>query len=216
MDNLNTPEFWDTQFKLEYKAWTNNQQSHVRWLPTKFLNVMAEMPEPILGAPLKVLDIGCGLGHFCRYLSARCPWGYLTYGTDFSPYAVAKAAEWDDLSDYRVAEVYTQPYPDHYFDVVSAQDVIEHLSDVPAFLKELDRLLKPGGTILIATPERKADGTFHSEEHVQEFTRNGLINLFKEMCAEHFFTAAYVQVEPDGSGALYDPTIYYAGRKHGA
>lgn len=210
MVNLNTPEFWDTEFKIEYDAWKAGQYDKTRFLPIKFLNVTAHFP---VGG--KILDIGCGLGHFCRYLQAKAPFAYETFGTDFSPFAIHVADQLDSTGSYAVTEPlsYRQPFPDHYFDAVVAMDVIEHLSDVSAFITELDRLTKPGGAIVITTPEKQASGELHSHEHVQEFTANGLANLFRDVCGEHGFVTPLIMVDPSSGYVHIDPTIYYTGTK---
>lgn len=53
-----------------------------------------------------------------------------------------------DLNDTRL------PYGDHFFDVVFASHVIEHLSDIDFCMREMDRVLKPGGLLLVATPTK--------------------------------------------------------------
>lgn len=61
------------------------------------------------------------------------------------------------------------PYPEEKFDVVLASHVIEHLSDIDFCLKELNRVLKKGGLILVATPTKppgvaKLIEIFHNQQ----------------------------------------------------
>jgi SAM-dependent methyltransferase len=79
-----------------------------------------------------VLDYGCGSGHFVRYLLEQ---GYRCAG--FDPY--------NPRHDDPV--VLQQP-----FDLVTSQDVIEHVDDPAAFLASLMALVAPGGRLVIGTP----------------------------------------------------------------
>lgn len=209
MENLNTPAFWDKCFKEEYDAWRAGDYQKVRWEPFKFVSISTILPKPA-GKITTVLDIGCGLGHLCRYLSAQDPL-YIVSGTDFSPFAVETASR-VCRGLFKEADAIKQPFDDRSFDAVIAADVIEHLSDIPAFLSEVQRVIKPGGTVIITTPERKASGEKWSEEHVTEFTKNGLINTMKQICDEHTFALPITVVQRDSGSSFTDPSIYYAGK----
>lgn len=79
-----------------------------------------------------LLDYGCGSGTFVRYLRAQ---GAFARGYD--PYHKS----WDDN---RVLEA--------EYDVVTAYDVIEHVDDPESFLRERCRQVRPGGMLVIVTP----------------------------------------------------------------
>lgn len=59
------------------------------------------------------------------------------------------------LDEGRVGVGETIPWPDGVFDVVTADNVLEHLDDPAAVLREIARVLKPGGTFLAKTPNRR-------------------------------------------------------------
>lgn len=95
----------------------------------------------------KVLDIGCGNGHLIKRLAKM---GWEVEGMDFDPKAVeycksqglnAKAGDFFDLN-----------YPSNYYDAVTLSHVIEHVPDPLKTLKEIHRILKPGGRVHMATP----------------------------------------------------------------
>lgn len=206
MKNINTPKFWDKDFKDEFTGKTPS-----RWLPMKFYNLTSTFP-----SEGSVLIVGCGLGHLDRYIHAWRPYKYETVGTDFSEYAItqSKLAALDILdATFFKADALNQPVKDGSMDVVVAADIIEHLSDVEGFVKELARVTKPGGLIIISTPERLPSGEMHSPEHVQEFSRNSLMNLFRDVCVEHTFTPSTHVYDIETGGVLFDDTIFYTGKR---
>lgn len=97
--------------------------------------------------PLDVLDAGCGggatLGHLrARYGRAR--------GLELSKEAVAYARERD--RDVTRGSIEAMPFEEESFDLALALDVIEHLPDDRPALRELRRVLKPGGRLLVTVP----------------------------------------------------------------
>lgn len=96
----------------------------------------------------KILEVGCADGSFLKILKDD---GYDTYGIDVALKAVAKAQKYN--INARQANVEKGiPFDDNYFSVIIAAEVIEHLYDTDKFLKELYRAVKPGGWLLISTP----------------------------------------------------------------
>ncbi len=100
-----------------------------------------------------ILEVGSGLGYLTFALNKN---GYKAMGLDICDAAVFKARQLygesyirADLADYAEA------HPGE-FDLVIATEVIEHLPDIPAFLQACLRLVKPGGTLLVTTPNREA------------------------------------------------------------
>ncbi|MFC3096484.1 class I SAM-dependent methyltransferase [Alteraurantiacibacter palmitatis] len=103
---------------------------------------------------LRLLDIGCSNGLF---LDEARKAGYDAHGAELSPETSAFARTHFGLpvhsGDWRDAG-----YADGSFDVVTLFDVIEHLTDPMTELREVRRLLKPGGLLLQSTPD--IDGLF--------------------------------------------------------
>ncbi len=103
----------------------------------------------------RVLDLGCGSGYGTSMLRdvARS-----AVGVDVSPEAVAHAGERygrDGLSFRTIDPARPLPFDDASFDLVTSFQVIEHVEDVDAYLAEARRVLAPGGTFIVVTPDRR-------------------------------------------------------------
>jgi SAM-dependent methyltransferase len=102
------------------------------------------------------LDAGCGDG---RYLAAMAPWPNRparVAATDISEriLEVAKAAAGFPVETPR-ANLEALPFPDASFDLVLCTQVIEHLLDPALGLRELARVLQPGGRAIVTTDHRR-------------------------------------------------------------
>jgi len=94
-----------------------------------------------------LLDGGCAAGMFVKMASER---GFKATGCDYSSSALDYAKEIFGLDLIR-AEVQDLPVPDESFDMVTLLHVFEHFSDPIKALREIRRVLKPGGHLLIET-----------------------------------------------------------------
>jgi methionine biosynthesis protein MetW len=109
--------------------------------------------EPDPGATL--LDLGCGNGDFTLKIAARVG-ASRVYGVDISAENVARArAGGIDCRQSNLDEV-GELFSDEAFDIVCANQVLEHLSDTDKLPGEIYRLLKPDGYAVIATPNLAA------------------------------------------------------------
>jgi SAM-dependent methyltransferase len=115
----------------------------------------------------RVLDLGCGAGQFTRELAAA---GARPVGVEVAEAALERArASAPDL-DFRLAPIDGPlPLPDASFDVVWASEVIEHVSDTATWLSEINRVLAPGGRLLLSTPSHgRLRVALHGVEHFSE------------------------------------------------
>jgi SAM-dependent methyltransferase len=84
-------------------------------------------------------------------LKAASPY-YECFGLDVSDYAASVAREEYGMN-VQVGDIGHAPFPDAHFDVVVLWDIIEHLIAPVDALREVNRLLKPGGHVLISTDD---------------------------------------------------------------
>lgn len=178
--NLNTPEFWDEEFEEEWKVFKAEGLHYYRWDALRFELIGVQVP--FKG---KLLDIGCGLGNFCRYIKARNP-ELEVWGVDFSPKGIKYAKELAERSgvkvDYMMGDAFKLPFEDSSFDIAVAMDIIEHLSAPNKFIEETKRVLKPEGKVLFTTPWKGLlnKGEMASKEHVNEWTPQEFSRLLKK------------------------------------
>ncbi len=119
------------------------------------------MIEPVLdaaaaaGASLRILDIGCGDGEATAELARRAH-GHTVIGADWSRQALDRARR-HGLTLVRAGlEDPGLPFASHSLDVAVLSEVIEHLVDTDAALDEIVRVLRPGGSLLLSTPNLAA------------------------------------------------------------
>jgi ubiquinone/menaquinone biosynthesis C-methylase UbiE len=97
--------------------------------------------------PLKILDVGCGTGANLEMLSQ---FGQAE-GLDVSGEALSFCRA-RGLENVKQGEAEALPFEDSSFDLVTGLDVVEHLDDDLAGLKEMRRVLRPGGHALVFVP----------------------------------------------------------------
>jgi demethylmenaquinone methyltransferase/2-methoxy-6-polyprenyl-1,4-benzoquinol methylase len=108
-----------------------------------------------LGDGGRALDIGTGTGDFALGLLARSPWSATVTGVDISVgmlrVAERRAAKAGVGARYErlVASVESLPFADDTFDVALAGFVIRNVGDIPRGLREMRRVLRPGGRAVI-------------------------------------------------------------------
>ena len=147
-----------------------------------------------IGKDKKVLDVGCYNGFYSKIFLDN---GNVVYGIDASQDAVNEANVLGIKAVVGNLES-VFPYSNHYYDVIHAGEVIEHLYDTDIFIAECNRVLKIGGKVIITTPNTlslprrilylfgfgrffEASNTFSTEEksvgHIRFFTKNLLKNF---------------------------------------
>jgi SAM-dependent methyltransferase len=135
-------EFYAEYFKIEDKHWWFIGRRQI------FLQIL----DKYLGRrgsarTRRVLDVGCGtgtmIGHLARYGQAE--------GIDMDAAAVAFCHQRGVTAVQQVTGL-PLPFADGTFDLVTALDVLEHIDDDRAMLRELYRILRPGGFFLLSVP----------------------------------------------------------------
>lgn len=127
-----------------------------------------------------VLDAGCGEGYGLAMLAEAG--ASRVVGADLDAPTVAHVAARYAAADPRIvihrAELMQLPLADNEIDLTVSLQVIEHLHDIPGYLASLRRVTRPGGRILIGTPNRltftPGSDTPVNPFHTREFTASEL------------------------------------------
>jgi len=130
-----------------------------------------------------LLDIGCGEGFFLFNASKA---GYVTKGIELSQYAAEYAKKEFGL-DVEAKPLEEQQLPENHFDVVTLWVVLEHVPYPLVILKEVHRILKPGGLLTVSTPdvESMPARILHKRwweirrVHINQFTTKTLMNILR-------------------------------------
>jgi SAM-dependent methyltransferase len=142
-------------------------------LSSRYSSVLKRIPI----ASRNVLDIGCGDGFLACSIAKAFPGARVT-GIDSEEqgirFAKLKAKE-KGLTNVEFSQNLSAglPYPNGSFDVVIMTDVIEHLPDAIAMLKEIRRITQSGGVVIVTTPNRQ-EGAKWDHRHHYEYTGDEL------------------------------------------
>ncbi|MCK5776340.1 MAG: class I SAM-dependent methyltransferase, partial [Bacteroidales bacterium] len=129
----------------------------------------------------KVLEIGCGEGYGMSILAPKST-KYLAidkYKTTIDPTL-------PDFKKIKFKQMTIPPFigiEDSSFDYVVSFQVIEHIEEDDFFSREIFRVLKPGGKLILTTPNIKMSLT-RNPWHIREYTRHGLSNVLKSVFPE--------------------------------
>jgi SAM-dependent methyltransferase len=150
------PAEYEAMYRLEDRLW---------WYTGMRRITAAALGERLSGAagPLRILDAGCGTGGNLAWLTrvwgrsggrgAGPQAGWPAWGVDLSPLATAYCRR-RGLTGVSRASVLELPFAEGTFDLVTSFDVIYHLgvADDVAALREMRRVLRPGGALFVRVP----------------------------------------------------------------
>jgi SAM-dependent methyltransferase len=186
-------------------SWARYAMTFLPSIRLRFDRMARHLPIERRGA--RILDVGCGNGAFVRDATS---WGWNAEGLDPDPNAAAFGRQFG----VRIVTggLQQNKYPDQFFAGVTLDHSIEHLHSPIAALREVYRILEPGGAIWIATPNLNSigHGWFDADwigldppRHLILFTQDALISAlrltgFEEIerkrvpfAARFYFTSSY-------------------------
>jgi ubiquinone/menaquinone biosynthesis C-methylase UbiE len=126
-----------------YRAWIIQQKDNRQRMWKKRLRNLEKVIQRG-----HLLDVGCGDGSF---LSLAKQHGWVVDGTEYSGHAAISAGERIGIHVFQ-GELTAARYPGESFDVVTMWHVLEHVTDPGACLREIHRILKPTGLLVLAVP----------------------------------------------------------------
>lgn len=173
-------------------------------------NCKAELAYLARLEPGRILDVGCGVGYLLSALDRR----WERHGTEVSTFAARQASEHGKI---HLGALEAAGYPASHFDVVVLYHVIEHMTEPVGALREAYRILKPGGHMVVGTPDfdgacaRRFGENFrmlHDKTHTSLFSCESLRRLLLDtgLCVEQvdfpFFDTQHFT--PDNLNKLFD------------
>jgi len=127
----------------------------------------------------KIADVGCGNGYFARVLARK---GCLVWGIDIDSISIKNATKYnkDENCFFTVGSAMGMPYRSTYFDKVISVCCLEHITDDEEALREIYRVLKPGGTLVLS---------------VDAYNSRWIQGDFKQQCKKAFSIERFYDID---------------------
>jgi SAM-dependent methyltransferase len=158
--------------ELEYELQTHRAEDRHWWYQGRRRVLEQAIARLGLPAQASILDAGCGSG---RNMVELAHHGIVT-GVELSSTSVQLARE-REAGEVLEGSVMDMPLDDDSFDLTVSLDVIEHLEDDVGALRELRRVTKPGGALLVTVPAYQWLWSGHDEinHHHRRYNRRTLL-----------------------------------------
>ena len=127
----------------------------------------------------RLLDVGCGSGALPQFMQQL---GWRAEGVDFDPQAARNAAA--KGVQVHVGELAAQRFPEGAFDAVTMSHFIEHVREPLSLLRECHRILKPGGQLVVVTPNNASLGHHIYKENWRGLEPPRHLHLFNLACLD--------------------------------
>jgi 2-polyprenyl-3-methyl-5-hydroxy-6-metoxy-1,4-benzoquinol methylase len=180
-----------------------NRGIQCKWHHHKFRRIVQE-----IGSVSKHLDFGCGPGTLIHLL----PSGISAVGVDIAATQVSYAERNYGSPEKQFIQIESSqlPFPDETFDSISCIEVVEHLELklTRAILAEFIRVLKPGGKLIVTTPNygslwplieimvNRLSDVSYEEQHIAKFRRPNLDTLLKEAGFSQVTVGTFMSMSP--------------------
>lgn len=135
-----------------------------------------------LGAVGQVLDLGCGTGEGSAFLSQDTHLHLIAVDFSFEAVHAARSLYSHSPVQWMNMDGQCLSFKDAAFDAVVSIEVIEHIPDPAAYLKEIRRVLRPEGYVMFSTPNKLRSSPTPGSmwpEHLREFTPDELRDLLQ-------------------------------------
>jgi len=194
-------EFWDARPVITGEMATWKDLFKLFFFPKKFLLyrfITKAVKHKSTGAHVRILDVGCGTG--ASVIEMKKLWGkrvevvgvdVIAMQIDVARKRVKEYGVWAEFQHYDGKRL---PFEDESFDVVYTSDVLGHVRDVPAWLDELYRVLRPGGRLAMFSESKLGKHAWirncllkrglnidpHAEFHISLYSKHELRALLYE------------------------------------
>jgi ubiquinone/menaquinone biosynthesis C-methylase UbiE len=182
-------EWTDEKVKRFWDFYNNYPAFEDHWFSKAFGSAIVKFIQKFIPLRGNVLDYGIGKGHLAPHVLDNKKINL--YAIDFSAETVNNInKQFQGIENFKgcsLVQGFPSPFPENNFDVVMLIEAIEHLTDdyLNPTLKEAQRILKPGGVLVITTPNNEdlksrnvmcpdCGCVFHRVQHVRSFTASAL------------------------------------------
>lgn len=201
INDMGNKNIWDSLY-------SQNGSWQLDWFGAK---AYAEYKKWINKHDKKILDAGFGSGRFCIALTKDFQESEI-YGVDISPKLVNNAKKLAyklgiTNVHFKIDNIFNLSFQDKYFDVVFNEGVIEHFKNYEDVFKEMYRVTKDGGTIIVGVPNwynfphtvrkwyiRRSKGNYEYG-YEKSFKHRELINMFERYDMKHIEMTGYYSTQ---------------------
>jgi len=142
----------EQEVKNRFGNWDNQLSRRQQSVFDMVKKVVCELERQVF----KYADIGCYFGYFTRKVAESFP-HFQCYGIDYFTDNIRIAHLLNESGvKYLEMSVYDLDFPDEYFDLITFQEVIEHIDRPVDAVREMNRVLKIGGYLIVSTPNAVA------------------------------------------------------------
>ena len=150
-----------------------NHQKDIKYI-TSYLNKFSGK---------NILDVGCGLGYLLSSLNKKK--NHL-YGCEVDNYCLESASKYGTI---KIGEFENIHYKKNFFDIIICHHVIEHVKNPKKFIKEIKKILKKNGILIIATPDFNSGAAnlfkdkyrlLHDKTHISLFTSDSMHRFLRD------------------------------------
>ena len=174
------------------------------WREANYLRYMTLRNTP----PGKLLDVGCGGG---RFMNRMARMGWEVEGIDFDEKTTEKITRRYGMKTY-TGDLVSCGFPDASYDAITMSHTIEHLFDPDKTLKECMRILKPGGRLVITTPNVEGIAATLFGRFWRGWEPPRHLHLFSVMTLRNFLLKGGFEISEIRSSSAGAAGVYRASR----
>lgn len=181
---------WAVKFFLDalyYKNAAEFEATSVHFLSQigkddgRYQLILQELNSLCKNEGIKVLDVGCGKGRYLKNLTTDLPDNQY-YAVDLSERVMTFFEA--GLAEKKQGSLTDIPYDENLFDLVYACESLEHAIDIDSAVREIGRVTKPGGKMIIIDKNINALGRMEIGPWEQWFDEDGLKQIMKQYCTD--------------------------------
>lgn len=189
----------DNYYAYDFES---NKGTLAKWVKKRIELNKIDMYKKLIGDDGSVLDVGCGDGRLLALFNKNGQ-NWDLYGIDFNANAIKLASE-TGITTYfgKFEEV---ELPQKKFDLIIMNQVLEHATDPRHIIEKVEKILKPGGYLIVETPninsldfhlfKNKYFGGYHFPRHFYLFTEENL-KILMEACGLGVVNVSYMVSPP--------------------